>query len=659
VTSIRLAITELRRITAGRLPKLSVVALCLIPLLYGGLYLYANRDPYGKLDDVPAALVVEDTGVRQPDGTVRNVGAEVAQELLDGHAFDWYRIDAAAAEEGVRTGTYTFALTLPADFSEALTSTADFTPRQAVLVLTTNDANNYLARTIAGTLTSRVHDAVAEQVGTEAADRFLTGFATVHDKLGEAADGADQLASGAGTARDGADQLASGAGRLADGHRQLLDGATQLESGAAQLADGLGQLRDGTKTLPSDADALADGAEQVAAGNRKIADAGATVAGVAQKIADRISSADDELRSELVAAGLTDEQVDKALAKLQPLRQELLAGNTKLQQVNDQLSQLADGSEQVAAGARKLADAAPQLASGIAQAADGAAQLHEGATALKDGEQSALDGAVALKDGAAELASGVGKLADGAAQLHDGLESGMAGVPALDDDTRTATAQTIADPLAVRNVAENEAADYGAGLAPFFMTLAAWIGAYVLFLLLQPLSTRAIAANQPSWRVALGGWLPAALLGMVQTTVLYLVLMLGLGIEPVHPVLTLGLMWLASACFTAVVHGLNALLGATGQFLGLVLMVLQLVSAGGTFPWQTIPDPLYPLHYALPMSYVIDGLRQLMYGGELMRVAGDTGVVLVWLVAGLALATYAARARRVWTPAQVRPELVL
>ena len=41
--------------------------------------------------------------------------------------------------------------------------------------------------------------------------------------------------------------------------------------------------------------------------------------------------------------------------------------------------------------------------------------------------------------------------------------------------------------------------------------------------------------------------------------------------------------------FIAIIQALNAWLGTVGQFLGLVLMVLQLVSAGGTFPWQTIP----------------------------------------------------------------------
>jgi putative membrane protein len=67
-------------------------------------------------------------------------------------------------------------------------------------------------------------------------------------------------------------------------------------------------------------------------------------------------------------------------------------------------------------------------------------------------------------------------------------------------------------------------------------------------------------------------------------------------------------------------------------------MVLQLVTAGGTFPWQTLPEPLTWLHHILPMGYVVDGMRQLMYGGDIARVGTDLGILSLWLLGGLALA---------------------
>src|SRR5690349_19089075 len=176
-----MALGELRRITAGRLPKIAVLALAVIPLLYGGLYLYANHDPYGNLRHVPAAVVVDDTGATTAQGNRLDAGAQVAKDLLASRSFDWRRTSAADAEDGVRTGRYDFAVTLPADFSSALASSGRFEPRQGVLTLTTNDANNYLARTIADQVTLQVRDSLARQVGEQAASTFLSGFATIYE----------------------------------------------------------------------------------------------------------------------------------------------------------------------------------------------------------------------------------------------------------------------------------------------------------------------------------------------------------------------------------------------------------------------------------------------------------------------------------------------
>ena len=70
---------EFRRLTATRLAVIAVIALTLVPVLYGGLYLWANQDPYARLDQVPVALVVSDTGTTV-DGVTENYGDEVADE---------------------------------------------------------------------------------------------------------------------------------------------------------------------------------------------------------------------------------------------------------------------------------------------------------------------------------------------------------------------------------------------------------------------------------------------------------------------------------------------------------------------------------------------------------------------------------------------------
>lgn len=144
---------ELARLTATTMSRVALIALMLVPVLYGGLYLWANQDPYAGLGNVPVALVVADTGTTTTatdaaGGERHNYGDEVADELVDSGDFDWHRVSAATARAGVADGRYDFSVTIPADFSAAITSAEGSHPEQATIALTTNDTNSYLASTI-------------------------------------------------------------------------------------------------------------------------------------------------------------------------------------------------------------------------------------------------------------------------------------------------------------------------------------------------------------------------------------------------------------------------------------------------------------------------------------------------------------------------------
>lgn len=725
MTAIRLGLSELRRLTAGTLPRLAILALALIPTLYAGLYLFANHDPYDRLERVPAALVVQDEGADVTDPTTgrtehRSYGDDVADELTGGDGgFGWVRTTQTDAANGVRSGRYDAELLIGPTFSADLASSGEFEPTQASLVLVTNDANNYLARTIATTIVDKVRDSIAEQVGTQAAETFLAGFAEIRGSLTDAVDGATQLADGAGELRDGAGRLHDGASTLADGAGTLADGASSLSSGAGtlheglstaddgaqQLASGLGRLQRGAAALPGSTDRLATGAEQVADGAdrlvdgaRQVAAGNATVAGYgdqAAAAADDVVAAVSGARGQatarldaLVADGtLTREQADEVEQVLDTAQGRVgeAAGQVKevagrldqlrdgSQQVADGAARLAAGSAQVADGARSLADAAPALVDGVDQASSGAQRLADGTGRLVTGSARLADGAAQLDDGASRLATGAGRLADGTAdlvdgagrledgagQLRDGLADGVQRVPDVDERTREATATTIANPVDVEADSLSSAGTYGGGLAPFFLSLATWIGAYVLFLLVKPLSTRALAAGRSALWTVLGAWVVPFGIGVVQVAAMFSVTKFALDIDPAYGFGTAAFLVLMTATFVAVLQLLNVWLGAAGQFLGLVLMLVQLVTAGGTFPWQTLPEPLSSLHRMLPMSYTVEGLRQLLYGGNLATVSRDVGVLVVVLGLTLAATTLVARRQRVWTPNRLQPELVL
>lgn len=580
---------ELRRLTATRMGILALVALLCVPILYGGLYLWANQDPYGKFSEVPVALVVDDEGAPAPttgadaaSGETVNYGEDVADNLLKGNAFDWRRMTEDEATEALRHGVVDFTVTIPADFSAALTSAGGDDPQQARIDLETNDANNYLASSMGSQAVERIRSSVAQMVGSEAAERLLTGLSEVRDKLITATDGATQLADGASTA-------ASGSATLADGTAQLASGSAELASGARTLADG---------------------AQQVSAGNRQLADIADQAGAVVQQATDALPQVRTDIADVLSQQGLTPDEIDDVLTRLNPLGTQIQEGNAQVQNAVGKIDELAAGAASVASGANELAGGAGTLASGAAAA-------NTGATQLRDGLQT---------------------LSSGTAELRDGLADGVQAIPASTPELRTRQADTIADPVKVSSDKVAAAQDYGAGLAPFFAALSAWIGIYALFLIVKPISRRAVTALHSPIRVTLAGWLTPAALGGVQMLGLMGILALTLGFTFDHPLGTLGVLMFASATFAAIILALNIWLGSVGQFLGLVLMVLQLVTAGGTFPWQTLPTPLAALHHVLPLGYVVDAMRQLMYGGDYARAGWDVVVLGGWLAVALVLA---------------------
>ncbi|MGO1550166.1 MAG: YhgE/Pip family protein [Nesterenkonia sp.] len=747
MTFLRLIRSELSRLTDSILPILTVLALAVVPVIYGGIYLYANWDPTGNLEDVDAALVNLDEGA-DFDGESQTIGDDVAEELTDDASFHWVDVDSVEdAEENVASGDQQFALVIPQDFSAALASPGDFeSAEQAQLQVVTNDANNYLLSSIVDSLASEVHASVAAQVGEETADQLLTGFGRIHQQMLKAADGADELTDGASDLDDGLVTLHSGASDLADGAADLDDGVDDLSTGLGDLKEGTGQLDDGAATLSSGADdlstgasdlssglsdlvdgaaaaesgagelstgaedlhtgigSLTEGAEQVADGNEKLSAASHEASEVIQQFESDAEGRVDETVEQLVAAGvITEDDVASAREALastaadSQLLDRAEQTRTELTEAQEQIDQLAAGSREVADGAAELESGSSDLADGAASLAEqlpdltagaqsakdgadtlssgaddlstGASDLSEGAGAVDSGVDELItgadqldtgatdlsEGAVSLRDGLSDAQDGSTQLVDGAGELTEQLSSGAEDVPDPEAEERDELSTVMGDPLRVAETAQTEAGSYGAGMAPYFLGLSLWIGALVMIQVLRPVSPRALASNAPSAAIVIGSWLPFLLLSLAQAGLVYSAVVFGLELEPAHPWMSFGLLTATSVAFTALVQGVVTLLGNPGKMLMIVLLVLQLVASGGTYPAETLPDGLYALHRWLPLSYVVDGLRHAIYGGQLTSTTTAAAALVLTAAAGLTIMTVAVQRKKTWSLKRLQP----
>jgi putative membrane protein len=733
--SLSLAGMELRRFLRGRLPVAALVVLAVIPLLYGALYLYAFWDPYGRLNHVPAALVMQDRTATASDGSTVHAGQDLADELIRRQVFDWHVTDEHAAEKGLESGKYHILVRIPADFSADLVTgpDADADPRAGQLRVVTDDATNYLSGVFARTAFDEIRAAAAAKASAGYFDKMLIGFTDLKQQTQEAADGAGKLRGGVDDAAAGADQLSgglsdaqngagklagglsdaqSGASRLAGGlsdastgANDLATGLNQLNAGAAQLASGTAQAATGGRQLATAVDAAADRIEPLLRDNAKlIEDAANQVADGADALADNLAqlgrAADDlvstakQLRAALdgvpgadAARALADRLVDDAeklrstihnsdldalakelrsvaatarqVAAAAPhLADDVVAARGKVDQLADGLGQLATGAQRLQSGTADAASGAKDLNGGIAELESGATDLQGGIFQLASGARQLDGGLSRLSVGGRKLASGLGDLQGGAAQLASGLADGADKIPGYGDDP-SQRAGVLGDPVALNRSVRHPAGTYGVGFAPYFLALALWVGAMITYMVMRPLNRRYVMSGAPAYRVALAGLLPAVAVGLVQATLLFTVVTLGLGLSPVHAFGTWALLALAAAAFATIMQLLGAALGPAGRIVALALLMLQLTSSGGTYPVQTTPGFFQAIHPLLPMTYVVEALRHTIDGGPAGTVTTGVLALLGYGAGALALTVLVAyRARRL-SPSALHPELVI
>ncbi|AZG48623.1 YhgE/Pip domain-containing protein [Gordonia insulae] len=642
--------SDFKRYYRGRMPRLALAVIIVMPLLYGALYLWAFWNPFNAVDKIPVALVNSDRGATV-EGKPLNAGEQVAQGLIDSKQLDLHEVSESEAKDGVAHGKYYFSITLPEDFSAAVASPTGQDPRSAELIFTYNDANNYLSTVMGQDAAEQVVNQVGAQVGAQTFDIVLNEVSGLMPKLKQAQDGVNELNSGMQTANTGAHELSTdlvtaknGAGELAGGLDQLdsavitatdpilnalnQSGGSGLSS--AQLNQTVQRLSTNTATVSGQLDAAANSQSQASRlVTGVIAQLRANPDPAVARLADVLTPAQTFLSTQGLGPQASN-QITQVRSDAQVLSQQL--GNPQ-SPARIALSLFENGS----------------LASDITTARAAANELSSGADQLSAG-------LVELSAGANELAGGTTQLASGTQELATQVDEGVKAVPQWSKQQRDALAGTLSQPVALKEDTLNEAKTFGTGFTPFFFGLALFVGSIIAWMLFTPLQSRPIAQGLNSLRVVLASFAPTFFVGFLQAAILYLVVVFAVGLRPEYPIATFGFMLLMVAAFLAMIQMFNALFGpAVGRVVTLAFLMIMLTSAGGIYPVPTTTKPFQYIHWVDPMTYTVTGLRQLTLGGVDHRFWIALTVLIGLTLACLAVSTWAARRNRQYTMDRLYP----
>ena len=376
------------------------------------------------------------------------------------------------------------------------------------------------------------------------------------------------------------------------------DGATQLSDGAREFSTGLSTYTRGVRSLST-------GLQQLNSGAGELSGLSAGVSSYTAGVSD-------------LSAGLTGLN-----AGLQANPGISAAEKAALQGIVDGL---ASASASGASLSGSTYTALGGIQSGISQSAGGAAQLANGGYAL---------------------VGGASDLADGASELATGLTSGAAQVPAFDAEQSAASADVAADPVTLSVSTDNPVTDVGQAVATFFVPLGLWIGALAVFLVLRPVTRRALASTANNSRLVFSTLLRAAAVTAAQAVLLVALLHLSLGVSWASLPATLGFALLTAFAFTAFHYLLTVALGRVGLVVSLFVVAVQITSTGGLYPIELLSTPFQAISPLLPLTYGVSGMQAIISGGSTSDATTAAVALLGFAVVSVALGVLAmGRSRR-------------
>ena len=310
------------------------------------------------------------------------------------------------------------------------------------------------------------------------------------------------------------------------------------------------------------------------------------------------------------------------------------------------------GSNKLVAGVTelntKLSSGSSQMLAGLTQYTAGVSKVNDGANKLASNNDKLNSGAKKLQSGAQELAAGSSKLAAGSGTLTNGLTTLTDGLTTLTSSLSDAShqlslvsvdsknAKMVSAPVSTAAKDKDSVKTNGIGMAPYMIAVS---------LMVVALSTNVIFADSLSGRPVKNRfeWAKQKLFinGLISTAgsvILYAAIQF-LGFEANYGWQTLLFIILSGWTLMALVTALVGWDNRYGSFASLIMLLLQVGSAGGSYPIELSPKFFQVVHPYMPMSYIVTGLRQTisMTCSNGKEVAVLTGFLLAFMVLGLVI----------------------
>ncbi|MDD6785676.1 MAG: YhgE/Pip domain-containing protein [Eggerthellales bacterium] len=584
-----------------------VVALLILPSLYTWYNVLGFWNPYDNTGNMRVAVVNEDQGGSHELTGQLNVGDKIIEALGENHQLNWQFEDRDTAMRELESGKNYAVFVIPGNFTGNLLTLLSGNFQQPNI--------QYYVNMKTGPVAPKITDAGSTALEETVNSTFI---ATVSDVAFEALSAAIEDAEDAvsqGSSRASA-EVEGAIGLISQVRSELgsVDGAlayAQTQRGAALAA--LDEARSALSDVEGD-----------------LGDVSAKVQAVQQALIDATPEAMDAVQRALTAlyalegsaqAGGYEDQLHAAIEALETCSQVFFG--TMMPAVTNGLGSLSATSAQLQAAASQQ-QAVIDQAQTVLEQLDGALSTARQAVGQTDGLlATAVADLRSLQVSLTSLAS--------SSALSSLVESGTLDSQAIADFMGSPTT-VVTEKLFEPNV-------YGSAMAPLFMNLTFWIGAFMLLVIMrQEVDAEGIKNLKVSQRY-LARFIMFSLFAIIQACVCCAGL-LWLGVEVASPVALFVAASVASLAYLSIIYALSVLFQHIGKGLCIILVFMQIPSATGLYPIEMMAGFYQAISPFFPFTYGISALREAICGFYGSTFVKDLCVLAVFFVTFLALGVF-------------------
>ena len=610
----------------------------LIPFIYSFFYLKAYWNPYGSgnMDNLPIAIVNNDKGTR---------GSDLAKQVIDSKSLKATLVKEEEATEGLNNKKYYAVVTIPSDFTESIDSVSTNNKKHPTITYSPNQKSNYLASQIIDRVVSTVEANLDNTINSEIIGTLDENLNSVPNQLGQISDGFATMYDGVNTLNAGSLKLKNGSYKLYTSYKDYNEAIKQIQSSTALLASSTEKFNEGIEDLASQKEtlnALGSSVKELSGGLDSLASGSNTYTESFNTYQEKVDSTldmTDEFANYIIAT-YENPTIDQQAKPSLTLYKYAKGLETKNPQTNytgiETLKKSGSALKQNTTKINATINGIDQKVNKLAQATTKLSELNAGVDKLQNASKQLVTGTSKLSKGvntvstySDKIESSINEIAKGNNTLNSGIETLNGKVllskNTLDskiDDTKKDLEKTNSlkeyskSPTKVDKKIVNKVDSYGTAFSPLFISIGLWIGSLMLYIVLFLDRQGRFGVLDVNSTKYVKRTLCYHGLSTISGIVLGILLSIFLDFNITNYFLYLLMIVLAANTFTAIMNFLIVNFKDIGKFLALIILVLQLAAAGGTFPIETVTKGFRWLNHFLPMTYTINLFKECLVSIE-------------------------------------------